>query len=616
LGNDRHLELGATVLGNERVRFRVWAPMVERISVRVLSGEGDRLFPLRAEERGYFSAIVDNVRGGDLYLYLLDGGTERPDPASRSQPEGVHGPSQVVDHRGFSWTDRSWKERRLDEYLIYELHVGTFTRDGTFEALIPMLKHLRELGITAVELMPVSQFPGERNWGYDGVYPFAPQNSYGGPAGLKKLVDACHGNGLAVILDVVYNHLGPEGNYLRDFGRYFTDRYRTPWGEAVNFDGPHSDEVRRFFIDSALFWLREYHMDALRIDAVHGIFDFGARHFLEELAGEVHREARDLGRNLYVIAESDLNDVRLINPPNRGGCGLDAQWNDDYHHALHTLLTGEKDGYYEDFGSVAQLAKSLRERYVYSGDYSRYRRRRHGNSARGKSPGKFVVFAQNHDQVGNRAFGERLASLVSFESLKLAAAAVLLSPYIPLIFMGEEYGEDAPFLYFVDHSDPGLLDAVRKGRKEEFGAFAFRGEPPDPASVETFLASKPDPGKRLSGKHAVMLDFYRELIRMRRDIPALSVPGKDHLRVSVREKEKLVLVERWKGESRVLCLFNFNESESKATFPGKGDGWTKILDSSERLWNGPGSSLPDGIRQGTGFTINGRSCGVYLKPQS
>jgi maltooligosyltrehalose trehalohydrolase len=472
------------------------------------------------------------------------------------------------------------------------------------------------LGITAVELMPVSQFPGERNWGYDGVYPFAPQNSYGGPAGLNKLVDACHGNGLAVILDVVYNHLGPEGNYLHTFGPYFTDRYRTPWGEAVNFDGPHSDEVRRFFIDSALFWLREYHMDALRIDAVHGIFDFGARHFLEELAGEVRREAKELGRNLYIIAESDLNDVRLITPPNRGGYGLDAQWNDDYHHALHTLLTGEKDGYYEDFGSVVQFAKSLRESFVYSGDYSRYRRRRHGNSAGGKSPGKFIVFAQNHDQVGNRMLGERLASLVSFESLKLAAGAVLLSPYIPLLFMGEEYGEDAPFLYFVDHSDPVLLDAVRRGRKEEFKSFVAKGEPPDPASVETFLASRPDLDKRLSGNHAVMLDFYRELIRLRKEIPALSVPEKDHLRVSVREEEMLALVERWKGESRVLCLFNFNESESKATFPGKGDGWTKILDSSERVWNGPGSSLPDGIRQGTDFTINGRSCGVYLKPQS
>jgi maltooligosyltrehalose trehalohydrolase len=603
---------GATVLGNGAVLFRVWAPRLEGISVRIWSGGESRLVPLRGEERGYFSAVVDGVREGDRYFYVLDDGTERPDPASLFQPEGVHGPSQVVDPRSFSWTDGAWQGRPLDEYVIYELHVGTFTGEGTFEAVIPMLDYLLDLGITAIELMPVAQFPGERNWGYDGVCPFAPQNSYGGPTGLNKLVDACHGRGLAVILDVVYNHLGPEGNYLHGFGPYFTDRYRTPWGETVNFDGPCSDEVRRYFFDNALHWVSGYHVDALRLDAVHGIFDFSARHFLEELAAEVHREAERLGRKIHVIAESDLNDVRLINPPDKGGYGLDGQWNDDFHHILHTLLTGESDGYYRDFGEIGQLVKSIAERFVYSGRYSRYRRRRHGNSAAGRPARQFVVFAQNHDQVGNRMFGERLAALVSFESLKLTAGAVLLSPYIPLLFMGEEYGEEAPFLYFVSHSDPGLVEAVREGRKKEFRSFVSRGDPPDPGSVETFLRSKPDPGKRFSGNYSVLFQFYKTLIAMRKNIPAFSVPELDALRVSALEAEKLVLVERWKDESTAACLFNFNEGDVEARFPSNGKWWRKLLDSSEAAWNGPGAVLPETMRGGTGAVMHGRSCAVYV----
>jgi maltooligosyltrehalose trehalohydrolase len=582
------------------------------LSVRVFSGNGSRIAALGKEDRGYFSGTVDGAREGDRYLYVLDDGTEKPDPASMFQPDGVHGSSQIVDQGKFSWSDGGWRGRALDEYIIYELHVGTFTGEGTFEAAITMLDNLLDLGITAVELMPVAQFPGERNWGYDVVYPFAPQNSYGGPVGLKKLVDACHCRGLAVILDVVYNHLGPEGNYLHGFGPYFTDRYRTPWGDAVNFDGPYSDEVRRFFIENALYWVNEYHVDALRLDAIHGIFDFSARHLLEELATAVHREAKKLGRKIYVIAESDLNDVRLINPLKKGGYGLDALWNDDFHHTVHTLLIEEKYGYYMDFGGTGQFAKSFRERFVYSGEYSRYRRRRHGNSAKGRKAEQFVVFAQNHDQVGNRMFGERLAALVSFESLKLAAAVVLLSPYVPLLFMGEEYGEDAPFLYFVSHSDPGLIEAVREGRKEEFKSFVSRGEPPDPSSVETFMRSKPDVRKRLSGNHAVLLRFYKKLIHMRKSIPALAVPEKDDFQVSAGEEEKLVLVERREGDSRVVCLFNFNEREVKARFPCTGEMWGKLLDSSDSAWSGPGAVLPGKIRGGADAVMRGRSCAVYL----
>jgi maltooligosyltrehalose trehalohydrolase len=606
------LEIGAMVLGSDRVRFRVWAPRADSISVRIVSDEESRLVSLRREERGYFSTVVDSVREGDRYLYLLDDGTERPDPASRFQPDGVHGLSQVVDPQGFSWSDGAWKGRPLHEYLLYELHVGTCSDEGTFEALIPMLDYLLELGITAIELMPVAQFPGERNWGYDGVYPFAPQNSYGGPVGLKKLIDACHGKGLAVVLDVVYNHLGPEGNYLHGFGPYFTDRYRTPWGEAVNFDGPYSDEVRRYFIDNALYWIFEYHVDALRLDAVHGIFDFSARHFLADLAAEVHCEAEKLGRHVYVIAESDLNDVRLIDSPGKGGYGLDGQWNDDFHHILHTLLTGEKDGYYQDFAGVGQLATAFSERFVYSGRYSRFRHRSHGNSAIGRPAEQFVVFAQNHDQVGNRTFGERLTALVSFESLKLAAGAVLLSPYLPLLFMGEEYGEEAPFLYFISHSDPGLLEAVREGRKEEFHSGTFSGDPPDPASIETFLRSKPDHGKSFSGNHSVLFQFHKTLIAMRKSVPALSLPSTDALRVSAQEEQKLVLVERRQGDCLVACLFNFNEQDVAVRLPGNRGWWCKLLDSSDTDWNGAGAVLPDRIAAAASAVMRGRSCAVYL----
>jgi maltooligosyltrehalose trehalohydrolase len=334
--------------------------------------------------------------------------------------------------------------------------VGAYTKKGTFESIIPHLDELKKLGITAIELMPVAQFPGTRNWGYDGVYPYAVQNSYGGPEGFKRLVNACHGRGLALVLDVVYNHLGPEGNYLWDFGPYFTDRYKALWGFSINFDGPHSDDVRHYFIQNALYWVTEFHVDALRVDAVHAILDFSAEPFLEELASAVHDEAKRLNRRVYLIAESALNDTRVIRSREFGGYGLDAQWNDDFHHALHTVLTGERMGYYRDFGRLQDLAKALLEGFVYSGEYSPYRRRRHGNSSRDIPAHRFVVFSQNHDQVGNRMRGERLSELVCFERTKLAAGVMTLSPFIPLLFMGEEYGETAPFQYFVSHSDPDL----------------------------------------------------------------------------------------------------------------------------------------------------------------
>lgn len=570
---------------------------------------------MEKNDRGYWKAVIGGVSPETRYLYRLDGDRELPDPASHFQPLGVHGPSQVVAHHRFAWQDHAWKGMVLDKTIIYELHTGTFTPAGTLDAILPRLDDLRELGVSAIEIMPVGQFPGERNWGYDGVHPFAVQNSYGGPQALKRLVDACHEAGLAVILDVVYNHLGPEGNYLRYFGPYFTDRYRTPWGDAVNFDDAHSDEVKNFFIANALHWFTRYHIDALRLDAVHAIHDRNATPFLLELRQRTRTLSEALRRPCHLIAESDLNDARLIRPPESGGCGLDAVWCDDFHHALHSLLTGERHGYYADFGAVRHLVKAIGEGFVYSGEYSVYRKRRHGSSSRDRPGGQFVVFAQNHDQVGNRMMGERMSRLTDFESLKLCAGIVLLSPCIPLLFMGEEYGEEAPFLYFVSHSDPGLVEAVRTGRSEEFAAFRWQGEPPDPQSVQTFLSSVLRWHTRTEGRHRVLLALHRALIKLRCEIPALSNLDRTRLNVHGREDRKTVALTRWDaGESgRVLCLFNINgESvrlETAACAPET--AWEKRLDSSEAIWDGPGPPLPDTLDATESIILNAHSFVVY-----
>jgi maltooligosyltrehalose trehalohydrolase len=584
------ITLGALYLGGGRCRFKVWAPHVRRLEVRFLSPK-EWVSDLE-EKEGYHQATLEGVEPGSLYLYRLDGQLERPDPASRFQPMGVHGPSQVVNP-AFPWEDGGWFGLPLKDCVLYELHVGTFSSPGTFEGVIPHLDELKDLGVTAVELMPVAQFPGDRNWGYDGVYPFAVQDSYGGPAGLKKLVNACHQKGLAVVLDVVYNHLGPEGNYLRDFGPYFTDRYKTPWGEAVNFDGPYSDEVRRFFIENALSWITDFHLDALRLDAIHAILDFSAQPFLEDLALAVKEQAEHLNRQVHLIAESDLNDTRPIRARDFGGYGLDAQWNDDFHHALHTLLTGEKTGYYCDFGKLQDLAKAWRNGYIYDGEHSLYRRRRHGNSSRPIAAHHFVVFSQNHDQVGNRMLGERLSSLLPWEGLKMAAGAVLLSPFIPLLFMGEEYGETAPFQYFISHSDPDLVEAVRRGRREEFNAFQWVGKSPDPQSEETFLGCKLDHNLRREGDHRILREFYRELIRLRSRRSPLALLSKEHLEALVMEKEKVLWVRRWRGEEEVFMAFNFGPSRVSVPLPIGEGNWIKEIDSEDEEWKGRGSLNSD-----------------------
>ena len=601
----REKTLGADFRGDRRENgpcdFLVWAPRARKVEL-CLSDPDPRIVPMSRQAEGYFFASVGDVLQDDLYRFRLyphseagksDTPMERPDPASRCQPKGVHGQSQISADT-FAWHDEHWRGPELTQYIIYELHVGTATSEGTFEALIPMLGALKEFGVTVVELMPVAEFPGNRNWGYDGVYPFAAHHAYGGPEGLKKLVDACHRTGLAVMLDVVYNHLGPEGNYLDDFGPYFTDAYSTPWGRAVNFDGADSDHVRRYFLENARYWIRDCHIDGLRVDAVHGIYDFSACPFLSELTQLVQKEAEIQKRPIQCIAESDLNDTRVIRPVRSGGLGFDAQWNDDFHHALHSLLTGERTGYYADFGTIADLAKAWRSGYVYDGRYSVARRRRHGNDSRSEPAGRFVVCSQNHDQVGNRMRGERLSQLVTFDQLKLAAACVLLSPYIPLLFMGEEYAEPAPFNYFVSHTDPGLVEAVRNGRKKEFSAFDWQGMPPDPQALSTFRASILTPAlRRKPGRHAVLYDFYREVIDLRKKLPALSRLHREGMTVEVDETAGLLSVGRCHGDSLVHMLFNFRPLAVERGVSIPAGPWRKLLDTAEARWRGPGSRVPE-----------------------
>jgi maltooligosyltrehalose trehalohydrolase len=570
------LDIGTTTV-NGTTSFRVWAPDALSVEVELVDAGAPRIALQRDGE--YFQGVA-TAAVGDRYWYWLNGTLRRPDPASRSQPDGVHGASQIIDP-AFAWSDSQWRGITFDKYIFYELHVGTFTTQGTFDGVISRLDYLCELGITAVELMPVAQFPGERNWGYDGTFIFAPQTSYGDAEGLKRLVDACHSRGLAVTLDVVYNHLGPEGNYLHAFGPYFTDRYRTPWGDAVNYDGPGSDQVRHYFIANALYWVHEYHIDSLRLDAIHGIYDFSALHILQEITSIVHRSAAALSRHVHIIAESDLNNVRVINPTESGGYGVDAQWNDDFHHALRTLLTGDKTGYYADFGHFSDLAKSFREGFVLSGGYSSFRHRRHGSSSATVDPDQLVVFSQNHDQVGNRMRGERSGEHLSAQQLKLAAATVLLSPFVPLLFMGEEYAESAPFNYFVNHSDQALAESVKQGRLKEFAEFADQGAPPDPGSEETFLASKLNPNQRLCGEHHDIFMFYRELIRLRRECAALARLSRDGMQIVASEEKQVLALVRSAINDQVLCLFNFSDQKRLFLPPLTGETMRVLLDSTD-----------------------------------
>jgi len=538
--------------------MEVWVPQARRVELAC----SDRLLRMTATESGWWLVEAPFIEHGVDYAFYIDGEGPFPDPRSCWQPAGVHGPSRWLNHEKFSWSDSCWRPPSLKTAVIYELHIGTFSESGTFEGAIDHLDQLIDLGITHVELMPVAEFSGSRGWGYDGVNLYAPHHAYGGPDGLKRLVDACHRRGLAVLLDVVYNHFGPEGNYLSRFGPYFTERYMTPWGDAVNLDGAHSHEVRRFFVDNALMWLRDYHFDGLRIDAVHAFLDISAIHFLEQLADEVGHLAGETGRHLVLIAESDLNDPRIVRSKGAGGYGIDAQWNEDFHHTLHTVLTGENNGYYRDFGTLADLAKVLTRVFKIDGIYSIHRNRVHGRPP-GELPGScFVGCLQNHDQIGNRGLGERTSHLLSWDLLKIGAALVMTSPFVPMIFQGEEWAASSPFLYFTDHQDQELAAAVKQGRREEFASFGQQDDQiPDPQAEKTFNRSKIDWAERNKQLHSEMFNWYRDLIALRRTMPALHEGRMEDVSVCFDESARWLTMTR----KNMIVACNFSDSPRKIT---------------------------------------------------
>lgn len=575
--------LGATVgVGGDHVRFEVWAPNATSVDVEVLGV----VHPLVAADHQTglttWSATIAGVRHGDRYRFRLDGGDWLADPASRWQPDGVHGPSAVVDESRFAWTDRDWRGVDREHTVLYELHIGTFTPEGTFDAAIGQLGRLRELGVTTVEIMPIGAFPGTRNWGYDGVFPFAVQESYGGPEGLARFVDAAHAVGLAVVLDVVYNHLGPEGNVLGQFGPYFTDAHHTPWGDAVNVAEAGSDGVRRYFIENAIGWIRDHHIDGLRLDAVHAIVDPTANPFVARLTAAVHAEADRLGRTVLVTIESSANDPRTVRSVTDHGWGCDAVWNDDVHHAVRVTLTGEQHEYYRAYTGVADLAAAWEGRWAYSDRYSPTFDRHHGAAADDIDHDRFIVFSTNHDHVGNTPDGHRM--LAEADALdprrRLAAAAILLSPFTPLLFMGEEYGERAPFPYFVDHGDPRLIDAVRRGRRREFADLDWAGDIADPTDPETFRSAILDPTAAERDPHSSCLAMYTELLRLRREhsvITARDAPQE------VTLDDALMTVTRWGPHATAKLSFNFSADPIGREAEGE-----VVFDTDDHAWGGPG----------------------------
>jgi maltooligosyltrehalose trehalohydrolase len=578
--------IGVNFNGGPNADVVVWAPGEQFVDLVINESKKIRL---ERDDDGYHKSVVTELMPGDFYRFQTSVGFY-PDPASLSQPKGVHAASMAIDPSVYPWNDGDWKNSPLDTYIMYELHTGTFTPGGTFREIEDKLDHLLTLGITAIELMPVAQFPGTRNWGYDGVFPFAVQNVYGGAEALQHLVDCCHRKKIAVILDVVYNHLGPEGNYLDTYGPYFTDKYKTPWGKAINFDDAGCDGVRRFFIENALMWLRDFHIDALRFDAVHAIKDFSPVHILREIKQYVNKLMEETGRSYYLIVESDLNDTRFITPLEQQGYGMDAQWTDEFHHALRVTAGEEKQGYYTDFNGVEHLAKSVKDAYVYTGQYSSHREKSFGVPTENYPGPGFVVFSQNHDQTGNRMLGERTSTLLSFEKQKLLAGMVLMSPYLPLLFMGEEWSEPHPFLYFADPMDQQLAEAIRKGRKEEFKAFHSNGEAPDPVLEDTFLQSKLQWNLLNSEPYQTMFRYYAQLISLRKKMPVLRQCDRKQMEVSCDAMQNILRIYRWSDGQYIVATMNFSQQPYETKMPENCKQWKNILDSADPEWRGPVAS--------------------------
>lgn len=588
-------ELKQRLLGvnfiNGTAQVLLWAPFAEKVIFHNETTK-ERL-PMEQDTLGYWQLKTDRIQNDDLYRFSIDDGDLLPDPASLSQPLGVHEASQVIDLHSFSWTDRDWRNPDFGNYVIYELHTGTFSSEGNFDGITEHLDHLGKLGINAIELMPVAQFPGKRNWGYDGVFPYAVQQSYGGALRLQQLVDTCHSKGFAVILDVVYNHLGPEGNYFNAFGPYFTDKYKTPWGSAINFDDAYCDPVRRYFIENALMWLRDFHIDALRLDAVHAIKDFSPVHIVKEINDTVAMFNIAAGVRKYLIAETDLNQSIFVQDTSQGGYGVRAQWCDEFHHSLRVAAGQERTGYYADFDGITDLAKSIKDAYVFTGQYSFHRHRNFGTSTAGISGDHFVVFGQNHDQVGNRMLGERISRLVSFDMQKLMAAVVLTAPFVPLLFMGEEWGATTPFQYFIDHSDKDLIKAVDRGRKEEFAQFQTAGEPAPAHEESTFLNAKLDWNELSVAQHKTMLAYYEFLIKLRQTHPALMNYDRYSIEVVADADKEILIMERSFKEQRIYCLYNFSRELREVKLKENIFPLQVLLCSSEERWMGRSTSQPE-----------------------
>ena len=582
--------LGVTFSDANKADVLLWAPTPEYVAIKLT--ESSEVIPLQKQELGYWHVSTTAIKPGTLYTFVLDHETECQDPASLSQPEGIQGPSQAVDMASFYWEDAGWVTPALEEYIIYEIHVGTFTPAGTFAAIEEKLDYLKALGITAVEIMPIAQFTDARNWGYDGVFSYAAQDSYGGAKALQHLINACHFKGIAVVLDVVYNHYGPDGNFLSHFGPYLTDKYCTPWGKAVNFDDAWCDGVRRHVLENVLMWFRDFHIDALRIDAAHAIKDCSPVHILQQLRQHVDQLMEQTGRRHYLIVECDLNDPRFINPVADNGFGMDAQWIDEFHHSLRVTVGEEKKGYYADFNGLAHLAKSFQDAYVYDGQFSVVREKLFGRKAE-KNPGhQFVVFSQNHDQVGNRKRGERSGQLYSYDTLKVLAGTVLVSPYIPLLFMGEEWAETNPFFFFASHSTPELAKDTKKGRQEEFSAFHSDGEVPDPQTEETYDGAKLQWGLLDQEPHKTLLRYYQTLIAFRQQLPALRNLNREQTNVTLYDDKQSLVLHRWQDDQHVLCLINFSKQPQTITvsFIAESKHWQKLMDSADAKWQGTSPS--------------------------
>ena len=593
--------------------FVVWAPNARKVSLFLTDNNVAHSMG-KVDANGYWKLILGDVKPGLEYMYQLDGHAPLPDPASFFQPRGVFGASAVVDHGSYSWRDDKWRGLQLKDMIFYELHIGTFTPEGTFKAAEGRLKELVDLGINAVELMPIAQFPGSRNWGYDAAFIYAVQNTYGAPDDLKHFVDECHQQGVAVFTDIVYNHAGPEGNFLNLYGPYFLEKQMTHWGPMANLDGPFNGPVREYFLQNTLYWLEKYHLDGLRLDAVLSMLDSSPKHFLQQLTEAVQQCSKTIGRRMWLIAESGYNQPKVLSQRKLGGFEFDAQWLDDFQHAVFALLTGEQEGYYRNYGSVSDLMEILVQPYLHVGgggfDKS-FRRRKPNEDFLWISSDRLIVFIQNHDQVGNRLLSDRITTIAGFEAAKVGAGMTLLSPYTPLLFMGEEYGETAPFNFFVDYTNKELSAVTRAGRIKEFEEFHWKGENPDPANVQTFEASKLHWDLRYEEKGKKILDYYKALIRLRKRMISPCYADRSKMKLLGSESQKMLFMQRCQLDCANVVIVNLSPNESSFVFPFDEGKYVKIIDSADVAWSGPGETLSNIIAHGDRQKIRGYNIAVF-----